>query len=94
MTTTVKTTRAQESALECAGVVEDFDGTLDALKAAWTPGRISFSAGTRDAVCAALIECANAEDYTAEHSSDVTLRRFARNARAALSNLASKIARL
>jgi hypothetical protein len=89
----VRLTDAQWSALECAGL-DLADGDDGLLRKVWERRRgiLRFSASQREHVSRALTELANAEDDSAERDRDPATRKYARGARDALTNLASKVA--
>lgn len=97
MPITVRLTAAQRSALECAGLesIEAESDVLAVLARSWDGvSRLSFDEAERIDVFEAITERANAEDGQAEDGSeDPDVRRMARGACVALTNLANKILR-
>ena len=80
---------AQLSALECAGIDEEFP----ALLKAWQGCYLVFEPAEADAISSELTDRSNGEDAAAEQASDPAMRRQARGASIALGNLSSRILR-
>jgi hypothetical protein len=85
----IRLSASQFSALECAGLDEDFP----ALLRAWRGGSLVFEPAEAEALYSELNDRSNSEDATAEQATDTVLRRQARGAAQALGNLAGKVLR-
>lgn len=83
---------SQASALECAGL-DLLDGDDAALGRAIAGRSLQFHSADSAAIMRALVAAANSEDAMAmDARRDADSRRFARGARDALTNLASRVA--
>lgn len=95
---TIRLTTAQLSALECSGLFEGPDPDSNderILREALTSGRLmEVTAESAEAILSALTNLANAEDYAALNDSDPDMRRYARRAASALTNLSGKVAKV
>lgn len=89
-TIVVRLTDAQRSALECSGI--DLDDESPELLAAWNGASVlRANRATINALCGEITDVANSEDDIALRETDPEMRRLARGARTALTNLARNI---
>ncbi len=84
MTVVVRLTKAQRTALQCAGLELACEPSERALAAAWDGGTtLRFERSQSELINRALTDASNAEDYCAETTGD----RAARGAALALANI-------
>lgn len=91
-------TGPQQSAIECSGILEDITDTdaqrILQLSLRERGRQLVVSVTCREAILEALTDLANSEDAVAQQGDTAEVRRWARHACQALSNLADRVLRL